>query len=206
MLPDFPKTAIEARLLGAKRYMTGAPCKHGHIAERMVANHTCVDCRDIVSSRCRAKNPERARLAYHRWAAKNPNWAKDYSRRQYEEDGERVLARKAKWRAANPEKVKAAGALWYARNTAVAVAKGAKRRVTKLRATPQWADHNAIAAIYSEAVSLTHLTGIPHDVDHIVPLRGKTVCGLHVSWNLRAIPAVENRHKGNALRDLKEAA
>lgn len=42
-------------------------------------------------------------------------------------------------------------------------------------------------------------TGTRHEVDHIVPLKGKTVRGLHVETNLRVIPHTENRQKGNKL-------
>ncbi|HKJ63551.1 MAG TPA: zinc ribbon domain-containing protein [Hyphomicrobiales bacterium] len=75
---------------------------------------------------------------------------------------------------------------------------------TKLRekhirqATPPWADLPAIADVYRRAAVLAETTGIPHDVDHIVPLRGKSVCGLHVHWNLRPLPASDNRSKGNS--------
>jgi len=45
----------------------------------------------------------------------------------------------------------------------------------------------------------TEVTGVQHHVDHVVPLRGDTVCGFHVWNNLRVIPAYENIAKGNKL-------
>lgn len=71
-----------------------------------------------------------------------------------------------------------------------------KQKRTK-RATPKWADKDNIRAIYEEAVALTVSTGIKHEVDHIVPLTNKLVCGLHVEHNLRVVTFSENRSKSN---------
>lgn len=56
-----------------------------------------------------------------------------------------------------------------------------------------------IKAIYKEAKRLTQETGIVHHVDHIVPLKGKDVRGLHVPWNMQILTASENCRKGNRL-------
>lgn len=71
-----------------------------------------------------------------------------------------------------------------------------KQQRTK-KATPNWRDRDKIKEIYLEAVQLTESTGIRHEVDHIVPLTNKLVCGLHVEHNLQIIPFTENRKKGN---------
>lgn len=79
-------------------------------------------------------------------------------------------------------------------------AMGAERNASKINATPRWLSpeqKREIATKYAEAARATETTGIDHEVDHAVPLRGKTVCGLHVPWNLRVIPAHLNRMKGN---------
>lgn len=79
----------------------------------------------------------------------------------------------------------------------------AKYRARKLQATPLWlttAQIFEIESVYKESIQLEHQTGTPHHVDHIIPLQGENVCGLHVPWNLRAIPAKENLSKSNSLQ------
>ena len=75
----------------------------------------------------------------------------------------------------------------------------AARRYAEDKATPRWADLRAIYEVYLLCQETTRNTGILHHVDHIVPLRGKSVCGLHVAWNLQVIPAADNLKKGNKL-------
>jgi hypothetical protein len=76
-------------------------------------------------------------------------------------------------------------------------ARRAKARAARALRTPPWADLGAISLFYEEAVRKTVETGVLHEVDHIVPLLGKTVSGLHVPENLRVIPWLENRRKSN---------
>ena len=66
----------------------------------------------------------------------------------------------------------------------------------KLNATVSWADETKINLIYERAVIKTTQTGRAYEVDHIVPLQGKTVCGLHIQGNLRVILATTNAKKG----------
>ena len=73
-----------------------------------------------------------------------------------------------------------------------------KRRRAIQNATPLWltdAEKQEMADLYLEAATRTIQTGVKHHVDHIIPLQGKTVCGLHVPWNLQVIEAIENLKK-----------
>jgi len=73
-----------------------------------------------------------------------------------------------------------------------------RRQAAQLQRTPPWADMSAIAEFYVEAKRLEELTGIQFHVDHIVPLQGELVSGLHVPANLQLLPAHENLSKSNS--------
>ncbi len=83
---------------------------------------------------------------------------------------------------------------------AVKTAAQKKRHSGKILRTPHWLAPEHIEAMklrYKEARWMTNRTGVKHHVDHIVPLNGSNVSGLHVPWNLRVIPARENMRRGN---------
>jgi len=88
----------------------------------------------------------------------------------------------------------------YQNNKSYYISKDAKRRANKLSATPKWLSSEQRARIdniYKVCKSVSEKTGKTHHVDHIVPLQGENVCGLHVPWNLAIIPAEMNLTKGN---------
>ena len=110
-----------------------------------------------------------------------------------------AVVRTAEWRELNPDK--------YAVQLAKAAERGHKPRtpIQKARhashqslrcrrllcARPPWADMNAITAIYLKAQQ----SGM--HVDHIIPLKGKLVSGLHVESNLQLLTPGENMRKRN---------
>lgn len=173
--------AIEA---GLTTYFTGRPCKHGHISPRSVANGTCIECAAVIDAKCREGRKGRIR---------------ETNRAYYAANAEKIRELNRVWREANPERMTAIRRAHYHANRPSYHAASSKRRAAKLTGTPPWVDLEAIAAVYAEAKRLTRETGIPHDVDHIVPLQGKNVCGLHVPWNLRPLPSAQNRAKQNKL-------
>jgi molybdopterin/thiamine biosynthesis adenylyltransferase len=110
------------------------------------------------------------------------------------------VERTKRYRDANPEKIKASVYAYRAKNPGYMNAVVAKRKAKKLRATPKWLtedDFWLIKEIYATAAERAQCTGVSHDVDHIIPLQGEFVSGLHVPYNLRVIPASENRRKHN---------
>lgn len=97
-----------------------------------------------------------------------------------------------------PEQVQADIEARAAERRAVAArAQRARQRSMGLLRLAPWASWRAIEDKYMEASRLTRLTGVVHEVDHIVPLQGTTVCGLHCESNLRVITKKANREKSN---------
>lgn len=93
---------------------------------------------------------------------------------------------------------------WATANPHLAILNANKRREDFRRRIPKWLteEHwDQIKAFYVEAAKLTVETGIAHVVDHIHPLRGKTVSGLHVPWNLQVITADANLRKSARFTD-----
>lgn len=73
----------------------------------------------------------------------------------------------------------------------------ASYKKARAQATPKWADKDKIEEIYEACRTLTKKTRRKHQVDHIIPLRGKLVCGLHVENNLQILTKLANRSKSN---------
>ena len=78
------------------------------------------------------------------------------------------------------------------------------RRLRVRNATPPWVEDytSEIQNVYAHARDCEVVTGEPYEVDHIIPLSGKNVCGLHVPWNLQVLPRDINRKKGISYEEI----
>ena len=89
------------------------------------------------------------------------------------------------------EEYKERNKLYYVKNKYKFLANNSRRRDVIRQATPIWANKQDIENVYLEAQYFGY------HVDHIIPFRGKNVCGLHVWDNLQILPPKDNLRKGN---------
>jgi 5-methylcytosine-specific restriction endonuclease McrA len=183
---DHPKTRKEAQATGAKFYFTGEPCVRGHIALRKTKG-SCLECvkEDWAVDNDRRKEKPKTEAA------------KAAGKRYYEKNRQAVIARAA---ARPVEEKRRLQAEYKDRNVDVVRADTSVRKRRLREATPKWltpAERLQMRDLYVQARKLTELTRERYVVDHIVPLRGESVCGLHVPWNLRVITQDENLKKSN---------
>jgi hypothetical protein len=130
-------------------------------------------------------------------AAKKHRW---YLRNKQRTTTSRACSAR-KWRQAHPERQRRACRTWRAENPEKVAILCRVRYASLRQQTPLWVNIDDLKPFYVKARSLSRETGIKHNVDHIVPLKGKTVSGLHVPWNLQVLPALENSIKGNKLEE-----
>ncbi len=191
---NLPTTRAEAKATGAKYYFTGAPCKHGHIAPRKTKG-TCVECLKVEWTQALETRAEYFQ-EYNKSAA-----GQQAKKGYYERNKDAVIAAaqsrpdeaknqyKKRHKDANPE---------YYRSLV------SFRRRRFRDATPNWLSAEQKMEIrlkYRLAIEMSRATGVRYVVDHVTPLQGEEVCGLHVPWNMEVITQDENLKKSNKLVD-----
>ena len=139
----------------------------------------------------RESNKEKISARKHDWYVENKKEIGAKSKTRYAENSESARARSITWKENNREKHNA---------------ECMKRHTAKLQRFPMWARECQdikffLEEIYDLAIERTLVTGVPHHVDHIVPLQGKKVSGLHLPWNLQVITASENCSKRNSFTE-----
>lgn len=169
---------MEAKGKLLKRYFTGKSCKNGHICERITANGSCVVCTN-----------KRLRDEYY----KNLEKHRDRCRRYYrtENGKKRSYESSRRWAKNNKEKSKEIQRKSVRKNRDyyTAVSKVYASRVRER--IPLWQCKDEIKEYYIKSRELNL------EVDHIVPINSKLVCGLHCVDNFQMLTRSENASKGN---------
>ena len=171
------------------REVTSKVCKKCGLEKPLTDFHLCLTGKYGKRSRCADCINDQIKQGYHDDVER--------SRQKAKETHQRHLTGRRKWYYSNHEQRKAACKARYYRDKTPYLLRSASRRKAIQRATPSWANVEAIKAIYAEAVEKTLQTGVLHHVDHIDPLTSDRVCGLHVHNNLQILPAAENFAKHN---------
>lgn len=196
----------EAKALGLPTCYGSACAKHPELDGLRRVSGACVECSKEHLRSSRASNPERTKSQQRKDRLKmmaKPEMAQKKRNRdvQYrKENKDSCRAAIVAWSAKNPEKVKLYAAKTKADNKGKVNAHTVKRRLAKINRTPKWLttdDHWMIEQAYELAALRTKMFGFAWHVDHILPLQGELVSGLHTPYNLQVIPGVNNVRKSN---------
>ena len=160
--------------------------------------NVCFSCESAVGRRAekgkeyKQANKEHIKEYQKEWCENNPEYHKEYGKEYYQGNIMDCKERMKEWYQDNKEHAKER-MKEYGRSPKAKAATRLKQHKKKLR-VPPWYDHKKVIAIYKESAAL----GLLYHVDHIVPLFGEFVSGLHVHYNLQVITAEENLSKGNS--------
>ena len=171
-----------------KLIQVSPPCpKCGAERAFPVEKNKCIPCVSENAKVYRANNAGRIAASKLQWKLANKDHVAEKDRLYAQQNPEKRTLARNKWSAANPGEDKAAKAKNYAARI--------KRIPTWLTKDDEW----MIAQAYELAALRTKLFGFSWHVDHIIPLNGKRVSGLHVPTNLQVIPWMDNLRKSNRL-------
>jgi hypothetical protein len=140
--------------------------------------------------------------AYERvkaWRAANPDKWAEQKRRYAKRHPEQLVAKTLRWKANNPERAAEVSRNTRLKNAGRVQANKSKYRASKKNRTPNWITTVSLfemQCIYAYRAALQSV-GLNYEVDHIIPLQGKIVSGLHTPENLQVIPTIQNRIKNN---------
>lgn len=145
-------------------------------------------------------NAEQNRARQRKWVSENRATANAYSAKYRLNNLEKARASVDRWAEQNKDHKLACYSAWASRNKEKVLRRNRERQHAKIRAIPSWFGEFD-TFVFEEALLLSDLrmaaTGVEHNVDHMVPLKSKYVCGLHCASNFAVIPALENKAKGN---------
>ncbi len=145
-----------------------------------------------------ARDKENSQRLQREWYLKNRELTKARAKAWAEANPEKVAEAKRACRERRREEHNAYNREWFARNTEKRAAYEGKRRAAIASRTPSWLtedDFWLIQEAYDLAKRRRDMLGFDWHVDHVIPLHGRKVSGLHVPTNLQVIPGVENCRK-----------
>jgi len=142
-------------------------------------------------------NPEKKRWLEKRHFYRKRQKKLDSVKARYQEKAEEIKAVERKRYQDNRESLLEGKREYYKNNKQAVIANANKRKADQLQRTPEFSDSDAIKRVYEQAGLLSEATGTPHHVDHVIPLRGENVSGLHVPGNLMIVPDNLNLSKSN---------
>lgn len=160
--------------------------------------------KDGFSRWCKSCKKEYKSGWYEKNAESERAKAMQYHYENYEKNKEYRIKKANEWQNNNRERYKQIAKKCYEKTKHKKFASQAFARAAKRNAVPKWINEELkqeIQKFYIEARLKTRETGTKYEVDHIVPLMGENVCGLHVPWNLRVITQFENRSKQNKFKE-----
>lgn len=180
-------------------------CRDGH-------RDSCKDCirqykkeyreanKDSIAAKKKAyylKNKEKVCEYQAKYRKNNPELIKRRKKEYYEKNKEQITKKTCAYVATNKDIVAERKARWKKKNAGHVNAQCMERHTKKLQRTPAWADKWTIKQYYILATKLSKMYGVKFHVDHIIPLQGKVVSGLHTHNNLRVVTQQENLTKSN---------
>lgn len=175
--------------------------------EKDLLTRDCKPCRRALKKAHYYKNRESQIAAARAWNLAHPEIVKANKRASHRKNREAINARSREKYAERKAQITAANTAWRKANPAKCREIKSRRRAAKLQRTPKWLSleqKHQIFEIYKQAEDSCKFFGIEIHVDHIVPLQGKDVSGLHVPWNLQLLPGVTNLQKRNRVPDWLE--
>lgn len=190
-----------------KKCRVDKPVPEFHVGRgtKLGVRRTCKECilAAIASESDEKRELRRKRSA--QWLKDNPETAMVIRKRSYRKHREKKLQGRKEWRARNLERDRQREKNYLKNNRPIVYAKNARRRAAETQAVPKWLtaiQKAQIQEFYEIALAREMQTGEKHHVDHIVPLRGEGINGLHVPWNLQVLTEFENCSKHNKLSEV----
>ena len=164
------------------KYLQDFP-KHQGMADGHI--NVCRECRKSYSKDYYSTNKKQLREKHREYYFSNLEKLTEYLKDYYRD---------------NLNKIKKVQKDYYLKNKSDFIARAAGRSSLMKRATPPWSEADKIAVLYEKCKWLESLTGMKYHVDHVIPLQGDNVCGLHVWENLQILEASENIKKSNKFK------